>query len=107
MASNKSKYIDEDNVGIWLSALGFSFPRNQAEEKIFDKVYSNYEHKLRDVKIDAQRIIDEIEKEETPIRQIEKPEWKMAARNFGDLPQSVLDKMKKNQDDKKRGSQED
>lgn len=106
MASNKSKFINDDNVSTWLSALGFSFPRNEAEEKVFDLVYSNYEHKVKDVKIDASRLIDDIEKEASKI-QNDEVEWKMAARNYGDLPKHIMEKMRKNQNGKEGNSQED
>ena len=106
MGSIKSKFINDDNVGKWLSALGFSFPRNEAEEKIFDKIYSNYAYKLKDVKIDGSKLINEIEKEELHV-QNEEVEWKMAARNYGDLPEHIIEKMKKNQNGQKGSSQED
>lgn len=105
MASDKSKYLDEENVASWLSALGFSFPRNAAEEKIFDKLYSEYDFKLKDVKIDANRLIKEIEQESS--EQNVGPSWKMAARNYGNLPKHILDKMKKNQNGKEGGSKKD
>ena len=106
MGSNKSKFINDHNVGKWLSALGFSFPRNEAEERIFDKMYSNYEHKLKNVKIDASKLIDEVEKEESQI-QSEQTEWKMAARNYGDLPKHIVEKMRKNQNGQEGNSKKD
>lgn len=106
MANNKSKFINNENISRWLSALGFSFPRNQSEEKIFDKVYSTYEHQLIDVKIDAMKLISEVENESSTLH-TDKQEWKMAARNYGDLPKHIIDKMKKNQNDKKGSHQKD
>lgn len=106
MGSNKSKYIDKDNIGQWLSALGFSFPRNEAEEKIFDKVYSKYEHKLKESKIDALKLINEVEKHESVLEN-EKVEWRMAARNYGDLPEHIIKKMRKNQNGQKGSCQKD
>jgi len=105
MASNKSKYLIEENIASWLSALGFSYPRNAAEEKIFDKLYADYKFKLNEIKIDAIRLIQEVE-EEAKEKNIES-EWKMAARNYGGLPKHIIDKMRKNQNDQEGGSKKD
>lgn len=103
MASNKSKYIDTNNIGRWSSALGFSFPRNEPEEKIFDKLYSDYDFQLEGVKIDANKLIAEIESDGN--KESMSSEWKMAARNYGALPDHIINKMKKNQDGKEGDSQ--
>lgn len=106
MESNKSKYLNEDNVGHWLSALGFSFPRNEAEEKVFDKLYADYDFKLKNIKIDVKKLFSELEENEKTDDIIES-EWKMAARNYGELPKHIIQRMKKNQNDKETGSKKD
>lgn len=105
MASNKSKYLNEENVASWLSALGFSFPRNEAEEKIFDKLYADYDFKLKGMKIDATRLIQELEGDAKD--NIIESEWKMAARNYGELPKHIIERMKKNQNGKEGSSKKD
>jgi hypothetical protein len=52
------------------------------------------------------RLIDEIDKEESNI-QNEEIDWKMAARNYGDLPKHIIEKMRKNQNGQEGSSQED
>lgn len=106
MGSKRSKFINRANVSKWLSALGFSFPRNEAEEKTFDRLYSDYDHKLGEVKIDASKLIDEIENESSPGK-TEPQEWKMAARNYGGLPEHIIEKMRKNQHGQAGSSEKD
>lgn len=105
MESNKSKFINEDNIAHWLSALGFSFPRNEAEEKVFNKLYADYDFKLKNVKIDAIKLIGELEENEKGDNV--ESEWKMAARNYGELPKHIIEKMKKNQNGKEGGNKKD
>ena len=101
MASKKSRHITELNIDTWISSLGFSFPRNQAEEKLFDKLYEDYNHELTGKEIDPLKLIKQCEEEEnvSDISNVDN-NWKMAARNFGELPKHIIDKMKKNHEDK-------
>lgn len=100
MASKKSKHITESNVDKWLSVLGFSFPRNLSEEKLFDKLYSDFNHELTGKEIDPYKIISLCEEESKPSSDKEINNWRMAARNYGELPSHIIEKMKKNQNDK-------
>jgi hypothetical protein len=101
MVSKKSRHITELNVDNWISSLGFSFPRNQIEEKLFDKLYKDYNHELTGKEIDPLKLIKQCEDEEkeSGINGVDN-NWKMAARNFGELPKHIIDKMKKNHHDK-------
>jgi len=101
MASKKSRHITESNVDNWVSSLGFSFPRNQAEEKLFDKLYNDFNHELSGKEIDPLKLIKQCEEEEKEsFEDNVDNNWKMAARNYGELPKHIIDKMKKNHDDK-------
>lgn len=103
MASKKSRHITESNVDNWISSLGFSFPRNQAEEKLFDKLYNDFSHELSGKEIDPLKLISQCEEEEkngSVDGNLDNNNWKMAARNYGELPKHIIDKMKKNHDDK-------
>ena len=101
MASKKSRHITEVNIDKWMSSLGFSFPRNHIEEELFDKLYKDYNHELTGEEIDPLKLINQCEEEErnTGISGVEN-NWKMAARNYRELPKHIIDKMKKNHDDK-------
>lgn len=100
MGSNKSKHITDSNIDKWMSSLGFSFPRNLVEDELFDKLYKNYEHELTGEEIDPFTLIRECEEEEK-ISSNSGTDWKMAARNYGNLPKHIIDKMKKNHNGKK------
>lgn len=102
MASKKSRHITESNIDIWMSSLGFSFPRNHAEEKLFDKLYKDFKHELTGKEIDPLKLITQCEEEESELGIINdvNNNWKMAARNYDGLPKHIIDKMKKNHDDK-------
>lgn len=102
MASNKSKHITNSNIDKWMSGLGFSFPRNHVEEDLFDKLYKDYNHELNGNEIDPFKLIRECEEEEKQEKLANlETGWKMAARNYGDLPKHIIEKMKKNHNDKK------
>lgn len=99
--ANKSRHITELNIDNWISSLGFSFPRNESEEKLFDKLYKDFDHELTGKEIDPLKLIRQCEEEESLSNKNEvDTNWKMAARNYGELPKHIIDKMKKNHDDK-------
>ncbi|WP_445955809.1 hypothetical protein [Yeosuana sp.] len=100
MASKKSRHITVSNVDNWISSLGFSFPRNQNEEKLFDKLYKDFDHELTGKEIDPLKLIKQCEEESELGINNHDNNWKMAARNYDGLPLHIIDKMKKNHDDK-------
>lgn len=107
MAKRKSRHITVSNVDHWASSLGFSYPRSNEEEALFDKLYKDFDHQLTGNEMDPFKLIEDVEAEESQKTKGEGESWKMAARNFGNLPQNIIDKMKKNQDDKTGGKKED
>ncbi len=102
MAKNKKHDITPENVNEWLGSTGFLFPRNRTELARFEKLYSDFDHKLSGEIVDPEKII----KGESHSISIEPQQddndtyenWKMAARKFQDIPDHIIQKMKKNQD---------
>lgn len=93
--------ITPNNIHGWLAALGYIFPSTEAELLRFEKMYAEMD-------IPEDELIDpEVILGRKPKRQIEKLKniktrneqlFKMAARNgIANIPQHILDKMKKNQ----------
>lgn len=103
--------ININNLNEWLHSLGYFFPRNTIEEKRFDKLYSDYNHELDEKLVDPLNIISSINessianyefKESKEISESKhEQEWKLAARNKGNISKKILDKMKKNQSNSK------
>jgi len=113
MAQNKS-HITPDNITEWMASTGYIFPRTLKELLRLEKLFSDVEINLEGSRIDPEKILGR--KSGTQIIQLPQEEkkevlrFKMAARK-GDsnLPQNILDKIKKNQDQRKKdvdGSQE-
>ena len=99
--ASKSRHITELNIDNWICSLGFSFPRNESEEKLFDKLYKDFDHELTGKEIDPLKLIRQCEEEESLSSKNEVDNnWKMAARNYGELPKRIIDKMKKNHEGK-------
>lgn len=106
MAQNKS-HITPDNMAEWMASTGFIFPRTMRELMRFEKLFSDVEINLEGSQVDPEKILDrnvsgniiQLPKEENK----EKEHFKMAARK-GDsnISQHILDKIKKNQDQRKK-----
>jgi len=108
MEKPKSKVLSSKNIDIWVSSLGISFPRTNTEEEIFNYLYKDFEHELTGEEIDPMKILKDCKEEEKAISiDISKGNMKMAARNFGSLPDHIIKKMKKNQDDKSNNNKKD
>ncbi len=103
MAKN-NKYqgkIDSNNLGNWLCSAGFLFPKNEMQLARFNQIYSDYDFKLKDTRIDVKSILDgnvcfmtrviKIVKEDE-IKDIE--ELKMVARKGQEVPKHIIEKMK-------------
>jgi hypothetical protein len=111
MATNKKNIekISINNLDEWLSSTGFLCPTNELELARFNKLYADYDFKLKDASIDIQAIIngnicpnikslviviedENFENEIEPLR--------MAARKGNqNLPQHIIDKMRKHHTD--------
>lgn len=99
--TNKNK-INSQNLEEWFRSTGFLFPTNELELARFDKLYADYDFKLKDVSIDAQSIIEgnacsystkspRIVKLDELNNEIEG--LKMVARKGQEVPKHILDKM--------------
>jgi len=115
MATNKrhSGKVDMNNLDEWLRSTGFLFPTNELELDRFNKLYEDYDFKLKYASIDVNSIIEgkvcsfgtseyKIDNNEGLTDDIRS--LKMAARKGQELPEHILDKMiqkhrKNNQDE--------
>lgn len=106
MAQNKS-HITPDNMTEWMASTGFMFPRTMRELMRFEKLYGDAEINLEGCQIDPEKILGRKgDADVIQFPQEEKKEnihFRMAARK-GDanIPQHILDKIKKNQDQRKK-----
>jgi len=111
--NNNKNTINNQNLKEWFRSTGFLFPTNELELARFNKIYAEYDFKLKDVSIDAKSIVEghicscdakafQIKKTEELNNEIE--ELRMVARKGKELPKHILDKMtkkhRKNNDDK-------
>ncbi|MFM7855549.1 MAG: hypothetical protein ACKO96_27395 [Flammeovirgaceae bacterium] len=101
MAQNK-RHITPENITEWLSSTGFLFPRNEVELERFEKLYSEEDYGLTGNEIDPDKIINGTFSEKKMLKmpdEIKKEEinpYRMAARNGNELPNHIMDKIKKN-----------
>ena len=102
--------VTEANLDDWLRSTGFLFPQTKTQIERFNKLYENYDFKLKNTSISTKSIIDGsfcVEKESKIIsidtnlsHEIES--LKMVARKGqSNISQIVFDKMKQNQKKKK------
>jgi len=103
MAKSKKHIITEENFNEWLSSVGFLFPSNLNELARFEKLYSDYDHKLNINCVDPFKIVEDNHisrkinfKENIDV--IQTDDFRIAARNFDGLPEHILKKIKKNHD---------
>ena len=104
MKTNNKNKINNQNLEEWFRSTGFLFPTNELELARFNKLYADYDFKLKDVSIDARLIIEgnvrscatkvlKIEKKDELNSEIE--ELRMVARKGQEVPKHILDKMTK------------
>jgi len=115
MAQNNS-HITADNVTEWMASTGFLFPRNELELARFEILYRDTVIDLTGYLIDPEVIVGRKQRSNVialkPVpRDIpDMVPYKMVARKGGAVPQHILDKMKKNNQQRKdndTGSQEE
>lgn len=106
MAINK-KYIgkiSEDNLDDWLHSTGFLYPTNEKQLERFNKLYEDYDFKLKNATIDVKSIIEGTLCNKSKVVPLnldsninnEIENLKMVARKGKKgLPQNIIDKMKK------------
>ena len=104
MGTNNKTKINNQNLEEWFRSSGFLFPTNELELARFNKLYADYDFKLKDASIDAKSIIEgnvcscgtkvfSIVKFDELKNEIE--ELKMVARKGQEIPKHILDKMTK------------
>lgn len=104
MKTNNKNKINNQNLEEWFRSTGFLFPTNELELARFNKLYADYDFKLKDVSIDARLIIEgnvcsyvtkvlKIEEKDELNSEIE--DLKMVARKGQEVPKHILDKMTK------------
>jgi len=108
MAQSKI-HITTDNMAEWLASTGFLFPRNETEMARFDKLYPEEADDVSNFEVDCTRILNGTLKTKViPLNKEAREEdiipLKMVARKGGNLPQHILDKIKKNQDDRTKNN---
>ncbi|MDN3605559.1 hypothetical protein [Kaistella yonginensis] len=98
--------VTENNLDDWLHSTGFVFPQTKIHIERFNKLYEDYDFKLKNTSINVKSIIDGsfcLEKEPKIISidsniSLEIQSLKMVARKGqSGISQSVIDKMKQNQ----------
>jgi len=100
--------VNINNLDEWLSSTGFLCPTNELELARFNKLYADYDFKLKDVSIDVQSIVNNnvcfniksfvFTKDENIENEIN--ELRMVARKGSqNLSQHIIDKMKKHHTD--------
>lgn len=100
-----------DDLDDWLCSTGFLYPTNNVQMERFDKLYKDFDFKLKDAKIDIDTIVNgslrkkNVFKLENNFEDINFSDLKMAARNgIEDLPNDIVNKMyskhRKKSDDK-------
>mgnify|MGYP001374680268 CR=1 FL=1 len=56
--------ISEEEINFAFNSVGFQFPQTETELNAFDNLYSNYEYKIKQHRVNVQSIIDIVKKEE-------------------------------------------
>lgn len=99
----KIELIEAKHLDSWLGSTGFLFPSNDLELDRFNKLYEDYDYKLDDKSIDPFAIINNTFHRETKVIAMfendideEIESLRMVARKGNkDLPQHIIDKMRK------------
>ena len=103
----KSNNINADRFDELLAIAGYIYPRNDKELEQFELLYENYDFKLKGVRINPEEITNNsFEKKGKILRlrndeeQQDFKELRIAARKGNEqIPQSILDKMKRKHKD--------
>lgn len=103
----KKTNIDPDGFDKLLAIAGYTIPRNDNELELFESYYVNYKSKLKGVRINPKEIIDRSFSRRRLTQKIDSVEEKqdineirLAARNGSEeIPQSIIDKMKRKHKD--------
>lgn len=106
MAGNKS-HITPDNMAEWMASTGIIFPRTLKELMRFEKLHKDVEINLEGSQIDPEIILGRKPSSNihpiTGRNEVKETRLKMAARKGGpNIDRHILDKIKKNQDARKK-----
>lgn len=99
MANNRDHIIDLEILDHYLASTGFIYPTNEKQLDLFEKLYEDFDYKLKNVSIDVASIVNNQLKtrsviqlfNEDALNEIE--DLKMVARKGSQLPQDIIDKM--------------
>ncbi len=106
MAKGKKHIINIQDFSEWTHSLGFLFPSNEKELSRFDKYYQDYDHELNGEELDPENLLLSINSlafnKEIDLKSEDEftKNWKLVARNKGEINKDILDKMKSNQENK-------
>jgi len=106
MAKGKSQ-ITSENIGEWMASTGFLFPTTITELERFRKLYSDTVIDLAGHEIDPDVILGYKTKSKVvylfEAKIYVEPKFRMAARKGeGTISKNIMDKIKKNQDNRKK-----
>lgn len=96
--------ISSQNFEEWLRSTGYLFPTNELELARFDKLYADYDFKLKDVSIDSKSIVQgnicsikaktlHLTLEDKNLES-EIENFNMVARKGEEIPKHIIDKMR-------------
>lgn len=100
----KSKIdISEENLYGWICSVGYLLPSNEQELIRFEALYPAEQIKVREENIDPFAIINGTRKRKElsfavqALDEDEQQQLRMAARKHQDIPQDIIDRIKRNQ----------
>jgi hypothetical protein len=111
--TNRKLFTSPEDWISWLASTGFLFPRNELELARYNKLYADNDTIiLADSTVSVERILNGRSRllpaanpfEEQDINQITEQYRMVARKGQGNLPDHILNKMKKNQQNDDNGS---
>ena len=100
---NKHYSINADRFDELLAIAGYTYQRNDKELEQFESLYENYDFKLKDFRVNPEKIINQSFQKKGKVLKIRNEEeqkdideLKIAARKGNEkIPKSIIDKMKR------------
>ncbi|WP_338877272.1 hypothetical protein WBJ53_32825 (plasmid) [Spirosoma sp. SC4-14] len=111
MGANKQN-VTPENVDVWLASTGFLFPRTEQELMHFEKLFPEEEIDTSNSDVSIERILSGEPRSINAVFNVSKPigdfsQYRMVARKGeGQIPDHILNKMKQNQENKKKDNGE-
>ena len=100
MAKNKIN-ITLENITEWLCSTGYLFPRTQIELSRLNKLYPEVQRDTKDEQVDPFKILDNSRERKSITLKVSEnrkedyADLRMAARKSEELPDHIIEKMKK------------